>query len=116
MNIFGLSLDTFIILAFVLVLFIIAMMIICLKLGNISFKQDVIIDRLRDTNELITNVVQGSKRIERDVDAINQRTRAAANRKTKTDNNKRGGYDNKNQKSSHAKNNTSKRNNSSVRK
>lgn len=109
------SLDTIIICAFILFLFVVAMLILCLKLNNIKFRQNVHESRLADTNELLTNVVQGSKRIERDVDAINQRTRAATNRRNnKSTSEKRGNNHDKTK--TYSKNNNNKRSPSSVRK
>lgn len=111
----GISLDTIIICAFILFLFVVAMLILCLKLNNIKFRQNVHESRLADTNELLTNVVQGSKRIERDVDAINQRTRAATNRRNnKSISEKRGNNHDKTK--AYSKNNNTKRSPSSVRK
>ena len=103
----------------ILLLFIITIaMVICVKLSNISYKINSMIVREDDIKDLLTNMVQGSKRIERNVDAINQRTRAATAKKSKSKIDKRGTtYEGKTStKSSHSKNNNNKRNNSSVRK
>ena len=65
-----------------IVIFAICFMVVCVKLSNISYKINSISMREDEMKDLLTNMVQGSKRIERNVDAINQRTRAASSKKS----------------------------------
>ena len=108
----------FIVIAAIIIVMLCITMVLCVRLSNIMYMLKSMVTREDDMKDLLTNMVQGSKRIERNVDAINQRTRAATAKKSnkpKIDKRGAGSYDGKSSKSTHSKNNSSKRN-SSIRK